>query len=624
MPSPKEASTRLEPVAASSQGENGADDVLVGQVLNGQYQIIRRLGAGGMGNVYEAEPIERGGRVAVKILQSSLCSNEKYRKRFLREAKAARAIASDHVVKIFDAGATQSGILYFTMEKLEGCDFEQFLDARDQVYWDEIAPVFFQVLDALRAAHERGVIHRDIKPSNCFLCDGYSREGPLVKVLDFGIAKINASVAGGEDIVATVESLTATNEMFGTVAYMAPELIEGVPADARSDIYAVGVMMFRALTGRLPYAGANVYKVLQQQVNSPIPSVRSIAPEVSPALESVVFRAMAKNPGHRYQNVAELDTALRAAQKGILEPSVEGLSGGTQALWRGAAHGSYPQWEQSAGECIVTTVSGALVAQGPAAQGPAAQGPAAQGPAVQGPAAQGPAEQGPAVQGPSGTKFPRTLLLGVFLTVALVSSAAVILYGIVFVGGPRSNVAPAVGDARGSMADRVERGSGDYDGVHSDDERRVERSDPGGRSDEPRVGVAGSGGALEVAGEIRRVGEGEGEGAVAAVGGEHEMAVAVEEPLNTEVKPKTEVKKKRSRSPRATLARHIEIYCRGVTGSVVVRGWVGLDGRFTKLDRVSGGMPGDRECISKWARKLRFEPGKRRRETLEIFINRKK
>ncbi|MCA9705441.1 MAG: protein kinase [Myxococcales bacterium] len=307
---------------------------LVGSEIDGRYRIVRRLGVGGMGAVYEAEHIDLGRRVAVKVLQSTLCTSEKYRKRFLREAKAASAIDSDHIVKTFDFGATEDGMLYFTMEMLEGQDLEQYLKESGPVSWDVLEPMFFQVFDALHAAHSRGVIHRDIKPSNCFLCSGLFGGGPLVKVLDFGIAKIDASLASGEDPIATVETLTSTNEMFGTVAYMAPELIEGRPADVRSDVYAVGVMLFRALVGQLPFSGLSAFKIFEQHVNAPVPSLRAQAPSVSAAVESVVFRAMAKNPDHRYQSIAELQKALVAARAGVLEPSIAALSGRTEAVQR--------------------------------------------------------------------------------------------------------------------------------------------------------------------------------------------------------------------------------------------------------------------------------------------------
>jgi len=310
------------------------EDALLGRTLDGRYRIVRRLGRGGMGAVYEAEHVKLEVKVAIKVLQASLSANEKYRKRFLREARAASAIESEHIVRSSDFGATEDGLLYFAMELMEGQDLEQHLQSNTRIDWPRFEPVLFQITDALRAAHRRGVIHRDIKPSNCFLCRTEAWP-PLVKVLDFGIAKINATMADGESPVATLETLTATNELFGTIAYMAPELIEGHAADARSDIYAVGVLMFRALTGRLPFTSPNVYKVLQQHVSTPVPSLRALVSAIPAAVESVVFRAMAKRPEHRYQSIAELEAALRAAREGIIEPSAEALSGYTEAVPRG-------------------------------------------------------------------------------------------------------------------------------------------------------------------------------------------------------------------------------------------------------------------------------------------------
>ncbi len=334
------ADTRSTDGKASEEAHDD-DDALIGRSLDGRYRILRRLGRGGMGSVYEAEHAALQTRVAVKVLQSTLSTNDKFRKRFLREARAASGIDSDHVVKITDFGATGDGLLYFVMELLEGQDFERFLDGR-RVAWEEVEEIFGQALAALRAAHERGVVHRDVKPSNIFLCEAIPR-GPRVKVVDFGIAKIGPSEEPGDGAVATIEALTATNEMFGTVAYMAPELVEGVAADARSDIYAVGVMMFRALTGQLPFRGPNAYKVLQKHVSEPVPSLRALAPEVSPAVESVVFRALAKHPEHRYQRVAELQAALDAAREGIIEPHAAALVGYTESMTRALATARYGQ-----------------------------------------------------------------------------------------------------------------------------------------------------------------------------------------------------------------------------------------------------------------------------------------
>jgi len=312
------------------------EDVLVGRTLDGRYRLIRRLGRGGMGAVYEAEHLSLESRVAIKVLQSSLSTDEKYRKRFLREARAASAIESLNVVRSSDFGATEDGLLYFAMELMQGQDLEQQLAGGSKLDWSRFEPIIRQVNSAVGAAHKRGVIHRDIKPSNCFLCktDAWP---PLVKVLDFGIAKVNATSIDGETPVATLETLTATNELFGTIAYMAPELIEGQPADVRSDIYALGVLMFRALTGKLPFTSSNVYKVLQQHVATPVPSLRALVPEIPAAVESVVFRAMAKRPEHRYQSVAALEVALASAREGVIEPSVAVLSGQTEVLPREAS-----------------------------------------------------------------------------------------------------------------------------------------------------------------------------------------------------------------------------------------------------------------------------------------------
>ncbi len=331
MPVSTEAATDLDQDVALVPDE--AHDALVGTVLNERYRLVRVLGKGGMGTVYEAHSDPAGTRVAIKVLQRGLSANERDRKRFLREAKAASAIANEHIVRALDFGTTAAGSLYLAMELLDGEDLEQCLARCTRFEWEAFEPLFEQVLVALQAAHGRGVIHRDIKPSNCFLCQA-KQQPTVVKILDFGIAKISGGGVDGEDPIATMETLTGTNELFGTAAYMAPELIDGVSADPRSDIYALGVMLFRALTGELPFTGSNAYKVFQHHVGTPVPSMRALVPQIPAAVESVVFRAMAKKPEHRYQQVAELAAALSAAKRGVIEPSAAGLSGSTQAFDR--------------------------------------------------------------------------------------------------------------------------------------------------------------------------------------------------------------------------------------------------------------------------------------------------
>ncbi len=278
---------------------------LDGTVL-GRYRLGRRLGVGGMGTVYAAqhELLER--RAAIKVLHGTLSAKPNARKRFLREARAASRVQHENVVEIFDV-AFSGNHVFFVMELLEGRDLAQRLEADGRIPWAQAAPILIQVVAGLAAAHSVGVIHRDIKPSNCFLVPDRRRGGDRVKVVDFGIAK----VAHPEHAVAT-EELTAAGEIFGTANYMAPEMAEGPTNDPRSDIYELGVLMFRVLTGRLPFEGAPL-QVLTQHITKAPPSPRSFEPSIPVEVERIILRALEKLPDDRQASMQQLGVELRRA-----------------------------------------------------------------------------------------------------------------------------------------------------------------------------------------------------------------------------------------------------------------------------------------------------------------------
>lgn len=270
----------------------------------GRYRLLRRLGAGGMGSVYLArhELLER--QVAVKVLHTALASLPNARERFLREALAVSKVHHPGVVEIYDVDADDAH-LYFVMELLHGRDLAQVLATEGRLSWRRAGPILVEVAEAIAAAHAAGVVHRDIKPSNCLLVttsDGHER----VKVIDFGIAKLLA------DDHAPAETLTATGEVFGTLPYMAPELAGGASDDPRADVYALGVMMFQLLTGRLPFEGTALQVVSQHLTVAP-PRPRSVEPSIPPAVESIILRALAKHPDDRFPSMRELGRALQAA-----------------------------------------------------------------------------------------------------------------------------------------------------------------------------------------------------------------------------------------------------------------------------------------------------------------------
>ncbi|MCA9712674.1 MAG: serine/threonine protein kinase, partial [Myxococcales bacterium] len=279
-----------------------AEPDLSGAVL-GRYRLLRRLGQGGMGSVYLAEHELIDRRAAIKVLHPDLAAEPRSRKRFLREARAASTVHHPGVVEILDVGFSGNHV-YFVMELLEGQDLAQRLQASRCMSWPEAAPILVDVAEALDAAHRAGVVHRDVKPANCFLVASAPGQAPRVKVVDFGIAK----VAAGDRTV--VEELTTTGEVFGTVAYMPPEIGQGITNDPRSDVYALGVMMFRMLTGQLPFVGTAL-EVITQHIGKAPPAPRSLEPSIPPSVERIIVQALEKQPEDRQPSMRHLVAQLR-------------------------------------------------------------------------------------------------------------------------------------------------------------------------------------------------------------------------------------------------------------------------------------------------------------------------
>jgi len=274
---------------------------LIGEVLDGRYRILRLLGQGGMGVVYEATHVRLENRVALKILDPALAQDERQRKRFLREARAATRIRHENVVNISDFGEASS--TFFVMEFLDGPDLAALLRKDGKFTWARTKPIMLQILDALQCAHRLGIVHRDMKPSNVIVLFKEARE--VVKILDFGIAKVAQSDAD-------TRGVTRTDEVIGTLAYMAPEQALALPTDGRSDVYSVGVMLFELVTGTIPFSGTSAYKILDQHVREPPPPPRSREASIPEALERAILTAMAKNPLDRFQTMAEFHAALAA------------------------------------------------------------------------------------------------------------------------------------------------------------------------------------------------------------------------------------------------------------------------------------------------------------------------
>jgi len=277
------------------------DDGLVGDVLAGSYCITGVIGEGGMGRVYEAEHTRLPRKYAVKIVALELANNAEAIGRLEREAQAASRIVHDNVLDVVDVVRANDGRPCLVTELLQGEELGAMLERVGKLAPADAVDIVRQVCRGLGAAHAQGVVHRDLKPENLFLCkkdDGTTR----VKVLDFGVAKMKDGA-----------NLTRLGTVVGTPAYMAPEQARGAPdVDGRADIYAAGAVLYRMLTGRPPFEGADPARTLVSVVTEVPVRPRQVEPAIPEALELIVLRAMAKQPAQRYASAAELEQQLAA------------------------------------------------------------------------------------------------------------------------------------------------------------------------------------------------------------------------------------------------------------------------------------------------------------------------
>ncbi|MBN2191963.1 MAG: protein kinase [Polyangiaceae bacterium] len=285
---------------------SATDDRFVGRTLPGGYHILDLISVGGMGRVYRAEQSMLGRTVAVKIIHPHLLSDENSAVRFLTEARAASQLNHPNSIAVFDFGRTDDGQPYIVMEFLRGKDLARVAYEEGPLPFARIVDVLRQVLAALGEAHDLGIIHRDLKPENIVLAP-LRRGGDFVKVLDFGLAKLKADTAN--------PGVTSPGIVCGTPDYMAPEQGRGDPIDGRSDLYALGVVLFQLLTGRLPFEAESPTQVVMMHLSIPIPDPRQVAPErgIPATLVDVTLRALEKDPARRYQDAAEFSDSLRDA-----------------------------------------------------------------------------------------------------------------------------------------------------------------------------------------------------------------------------------------------------------------------------------------------------------------------
>ena len=282
------------------------DDPLIGAELSGAYRIERVIGEGAMGRLYLASHLRIDRAFAVKVLHQPLAQRDDMRARFDREARVMSRIKSDHVVDVVDVTLAPDGRACIVTELLDGCDLEQHLSAQGgKLPVAEAVSLLRQCLRGLAAAHTLGVVHRDLKPSNLFLARDASGRTTL-KVLDFGVAK-----QGGD------AELTAVGTIMGTPAYMAPEQARGARfADARSDLYAVGAVLYRMLTGHAPYEGSDVNGTLIRLIQEAPPRPSALENSIPAGLEAMIEQAMARDPAQRFQNAEALDAALAPFDSG--------------------------------------------------------------------------------------------------------------------------------------------------------------------------------------------------------------------------------------------------------------------------------------------------------------------
>jgi serine/threonine protein kinase len=282
-----------------------ATNPAVGDILASKFRLEALLGAGGMGCVFRAVNLEIGREVAIKVMRPEFAAQPAMVERFIREARAANLVRHPNVVDILDIGRDRDGCPFIVQELLKGEDLDAYLQRRGgRLRPEEIAELILPIVDALGLAHANGVVHRDIKPSNIFLAQQVS--GRIPKLLDFGISKI------------TLQTMRATvSGVIGTPAYMAPEQIRGDGrADARTDVWALGVMLFELLGGRLPFEGGDSPQIFVEIATSTPPRLQDIVEGVSPQLSRVVERCLRKSPDARYPSATEvardLDHVVRA------------------------------------------------------------------------------------------------------------------------------------------------------------------------------------------------------------------------------------------------------------------------------------------------------------------------
>lgn len=270
--------------------------IVKGQKINDRYEVIRSIGEGGMANVYLALDTILDRRVAVKVLRGDLANDEKFVRRFQREAISASSLSHPNIVEMYDVGEDE-GNYFIVMEYVEGKSLKSLIKKRGGLTLPEVLDIMLQLTDGIACAHNSYIIHRDIKPQNILVLD----DG-RVKITDFGIAQ---ALKRGE--------LTETNSVMGSVHYLPPEQANGTGTTIKSDIYSLGIVMFELLTGKVPFKGENAVEIAIKQMKEPMPSIHTYKEGIPQSIENIILKAAAKNPKNRYDTVLEMQEDIKTA-----------------------------------------------------------------------------------------------------------------------------------------------------------------------------------------------------------------------------------------------------------------------------------------------------------------------
>lgn len=264
-----------------------------GKMISERYEILKSIGEGGMANVYLGYDTILNRKVAIKILRGDLANDEKFVRRFQREALSASSLSHPNIVEMYDVGE-DNGMYYIIMEYIEGKTLKQLIKKRGSITLSEAIDIMLQLTDGITQAHDSYIIHRDLKPQNILI-----KDDGTIKITDFGIA-----------VALNSTQLTQTNSVMGSVHYIPPEQASGKGSTIRSDIYAMGILFYELITGSLPFRGDNAVEIALKQMHDPIPSVRKKNPSIPQSVENVILKATAKNPKNRYADAKEMHADL--------------------------------------------------------------------------------------------------------------------------------------------------------------------------------------------------------------------------------------------------------------------------------------------------------------------------